>query len=280
MPLAPRTLWLTAIALLAFASNSILTRMALGARHIDAASFTCVRLVSGAAMLWLLSRSKSDPGLSRRERVSTALALFFYAAPFSYAYLRIGAAVGALVLFGVVQLTMMGYGIYRGERPTPLSYCGLALALFGLSWLTLPRASRPDPLGLALMVVAGVAWGVYSLLGKKSRAPVAANAWSFLLCVPLALALVLAEHRTLSIGTRGLVLAIASGALTSGLGYAVWYRALAYLTATRAAIVQLSVPVIAGLGAVLFLGEALTSRLVVSALAILGGIALFLGART
>jgi drug/metabolite transporter (DMT)-like permease len=183
-------------------------------------------------------------------------------------------------LFGVVQLTMMGYGIYRGERPTPLSYCGLALALFGLSWLTLPRASRPDPLGLALMVVAGVAWGVYSLLGKKSRAPVAANAWSFLLCVPLALALVLAEHRTLSLGTRGLVLAVASGALTSGLGYAVWYRALAYLTATRAAIVQLSVPVIAGLGAVLFLGEALTSRLVVSALAILGGIALFLGART
>jgi drug/metabolite transporter (DMT)-like permease len=257
--------------------------MALGARHIDAASFTCVRLASGAAVLWFLSRSRSDPGLSRREQVATALALFFYAAPFSYAYLRIGAAVGALVLFGVVQFTMMGYGLYRGERPSPLSYCGLALALFGLCWLTLPRASRPDPLGLSLMVLAGVAWGVYSLLGKKSRAPLAANAKSFLLGVPLALLLVIAERRSLSLspslGARGLVLAVVSGAVTSGLGYAVWYRALAGLTATRAAIVQLSVPVLAGLGAVLFLGESLTSRLVVSALAILGGIAVFLAAK-
>jgi drug/metabolite transporter (DMT)-like permease len=271
---------LTLLALFAFAANSILTRMALGSGSIDAASFTFVRLASGASMLWLLTRSMpAEPTISGTKRVAGALALFAYAAPFSFAYLRIGAATGALVLFGVVQLTMVAYGLYRGERPSGPSFVGLGVAVMGLCFLTLPRAQRPDAWGLALMVVAGVAWGVYSLLGKKSRTPLASNARSFLWSVPLSLLLLLLESGSLSVSARGLLLALASGAVTSGLGYAVWYRALGGLRATQAAVVQLSVPVLAGIGAVLFLGETLAPRLLVAGVAILGGIALFLGAK-
>jgi drug/metabolite transporter (DMT)-like permease len=184
-----RTLSLTLLALMAFASNSILARLALGSNQIDAATFSSIRLCAGAVALAVIVRVKSGAWTALRFPALTgALALFAYAAPFSFAYLRIGAAVGALVLFGVVQLTMIGYGVIRGERPTVWVWAGVVLAVIGLAALTMPASSRPDPIGLLLMAIAGVAWAVYSLLGTRARDPIIANAQSFLWSCPLALA--------------------------------------------------------------------------------------------
>ena len=279
--MAPRplqTATLTVLALIAFAANSLLTRLALDSGTIDAASFTGIRLAAGAAMLVALT----GRGLLRRgnargwARLAGPVALFVYAAPFSFAYMRIGAAVGALVLFGSVQLTMIGWAMLRGEQPGPRVAVGIALAAGGLLLLTLPGASRPDPLGAALMAVAGIAWGVYSLCGRGSRDPLAANARNFAWSVPLALALSLSTLDDAEVSGRGLWLAVISGALTSGLGYAIWFRALRGLSATRAGVVQLSVPVLAAFGAAIFLGESVTTRLVGSSVAVLGGVGLAL----
>ena len=276
-----RTVALTLLALVAFASNSLLTRLALGTRQLDAASFTALRLASGALMLTaiVLVQSRSW-GALRGAAIAGPLALFVYAAPFSFAYLRIGAAVGALVLFGVVQLTMIGYGIARGERPTPIMWLGLVLAGGGLLVLTVPAVSRPDPLGVLLMVAAGIAWAVYTLVGRGTSDPLAANARSFLWSTPLALLLVALARAPVHATARGIVLALVSGAVTSGIGYAIWYRALPRLTVTQAAVAQLSVPVIAAAGAVLTLGESLTPRLVLSGVAVLSGVGLVLSARS
>ena len=280
-PVGAGTIALTLLALVAFASNSLLTRLALGSHQLDAASFTALRLASGAAMLaaLVIARSRSWSAL-RGAGIAGPVALFVYAAPFSFAYLRIGAAVGALVLFGVVQLTMIGYGIARGERPTPMMWAGLALAAGGLLGLTLPAVARPDPLGVALMAVAGVAWAVYTLVGRGTSDPLAANARSFVWSTPLAMLLVAVARGPVQASGRGVALALISGAVTSGLGYAVWYRALPRLSVTQAAVAQLSVPVIAALGAALTLGETLTARLVISGLAVLAGVALVLTARS
>ncbi|HET9450073.1 MAG TPA: EamA family transporter, partial [Aggregicoccus sp.] len=212
----------------------------------------------------------------------SALALFAYAAGFSLAYVRIGAGVGALLLFGCVQLTMLGAGLARGERPRALEWVGLAVALSGLVGLTLPGASAPDAVGALLMAGAGAAWGLYSLRGRGARNPLAATAGNFLRSVPLAallwlLALLLGQASSAS--ARGLALAAASGALASGLGYSLWYAALPSLSAARAAIVQLSVPVLAAAGAVLLLDEPLTQRLVLGGAALLLGVLLSLRAR-
>ena len=277
-----RTAVFTVLALVGFAANSLLCRAALasGGRLIDAASFTSVRLVSGALMLGLLLRVHG----SRYQGGSwgSALALFAYAAGFSLAYVRIPAGVGALLLFGCVQATMLGTGLVRGERPRPLEWAGLLLALGGLVGLTAPGAAAPDVVGAALMAGAGVAWGVYSLRGRGSTNPTVATAQNFLLSVPLALALSAvsavvqgAPHAT----AQGLMLAVASGALTSGIGYSLWYAALPHLTATRAAIVQLSVPVLAATGGVLLLGEHVTMRLLGAGTALLCGVLLALAAR-
>ena len=280
-PVGAGTVALTLVALVAFASNSLLTRLALGSRQIDAASFTALRLAAGAVMLaaLVLAQSRSWTAL-RGAGVAGPVALFVYAAPFSFAYLRIGAAVGALVLFGVVQLTMIGYGIARGERPTPATWLGLALAAGGLLALTLPAVARPDPLGVALMTVAGIAWAVYTLVGRRTPDPLAANARSFVWSTPLAMLLVALARGPVEATGRGVVLALISGAVTSGLGYAVWYRALPRLTVTQAAVAQLSVPVIAAVGAGLALGEMLSARLVLSGIAVLAGVAIVLGARS
>lgn len=275
------TIALTLLALVAFASNSLLTRLALESRQLDAASFTALRLASGAVMLAALAvaRSRSWSTL-RGAGVAGPVALFVYAAPFSFAYLRIGAAVGALVLFGVVQLTMIGYGIARGERPTPMMWAGLALAAGGLLVLVLPAVARPDPLGVALMAVAGVAWAVYTLVGRGTSDPLAANARSFVWSTPLAMLLVAVARAPVQATSRGVLLALLSGAVTSGLGYAIWYRALPRITVTQAAVAQLSVPVIAALGAALTLGETLSTRLVLSGVAVLAGVGLVLTARS
>lgn len=281
-----RTLLATVAALIGFAGNSLLCRAALGTNTIDAWSFTAVRLGGGAATLALLQRLVADRGARGRSSsasLPSALALYGYAALFSLAYLRLPTGVGALVLFACVQATMLGWSISRGARPGCFEWIGLAVAIAGLVLLTLPGASMPDPLGLALMALAGIAWGVYSLRGRANRAPLAATSGNFARSAPLALAALLAAHLHGSLHAlpRGAALALASGALASGLGYSFWYLALPGLSATRAALVQLVVPVLAAGGGVLLLGESLTPRLVLSGALILGGvgIAVLVGGR-
>jgi len=275
------TALLTAATLTAFAFNSILTRLALGRGLIDASGFTAVRLAAGALVLALLVRRAAGSWRPLRwPGLSGPLALFAYAAPFSFAYLRIGAATGALALFGTVQLTMIGWGVAHGERPGARTWLGLLLAAIGLSALTLPAARRPDLPGLLLMLVAGAAWAAYSLQGKRATDPLAANARAFLWSLPLALPLAAVTFDPAAWSAGGLLLAVTSGAVTSGLGYALWYRVLRGLTATRAAIAQLCVPVIAAAAAVVLLGESLDLRLVSSGALVLGGVALALTARS
>jgi drug/metabolite transporter (DMT)-like permease len=274
------TVALTLLALVAFASNSLLTRQALGAHEIDAATFTLARLVSGAVVLALLARARGVAvAPSRRHGARGPAALFIYAAPFSFAYLRIGAAVGALVAFGVVQLTMVAHAIVHGERPSAGTWLGLALATTGLGALTLPAVSRPDPLGVALMAVAGAAWAAYTIAGKTAGDPIAANAWSFVGASVLGAILWAVSRASTTPTARGLGLALISGGVTSGLGYAVWYRALPRLSTMQAAVAQLAVPVIAALGAALLLHEHLGMRFVFCAAAVLGGVGVALSSR-
>jgi drug/metabolite transporter (DMT)-like permease len=268
-----RTASLTAIAMLAFAANSLLCRAALKHTAMDAASFTTLRLVSGALMLWLLVKLKSGGGTGRGTWLS-GLALFAYAAGFSFAYSSLPAASGALLLFGAVQATMVAHGVWAGERFRGWQLVGLLLAFGGLVGLLLPGLSAPPWFGAVLMLAAGVAWGVYSLRGRGQGDPVRVTAGNFLRAAPMALVLSLLTINHVSVDGAGVALALASGVLTSAVGYVIWYAALPALKATSAATVQLSVPVIAALGGVLLLGEAITLRLVLASVAILGGIAL------
>ena len=273
-----RTLLLTALAMLAFAGNSLLCRLALRETAIDAASFTSLRLLAGALTLWLLLRLR--PGhAALAGNWFAATALFAYAAAFSFAYLSLDAGVGALLLFGAVQLSMIVWGLYRGERFRLMAGSGLLLALGGLIALLLPGATAPALGGALLMLLAGVAWGVYSLLGRGVGDPLAATAGNFLRAVPLALLVSALLLGRADWDGPGLVYALLSGALTSGIGYAIWYTALRGLQAFQAATVQLSVPILAALAGSLLLGEALSLRLLLSAAAVLGGIALVLGAK-
>jgi drug/metabolite transporter (DMT)-like permease len=274
-----RVIALTVLALLGFAANSLLCRAALegGAWRIDAASFTSVRLLSGALVLGVLLRVRGR--VERRGSWGSALALFVYAAGFSLAYVRISAGMGALLLFGCVQATMLGVGLSRGERPRIQEWVGLVLALGGLLVLRWPGATAPEPVGATLMAGAGVAWGVYSLRGRGAGDPLASTADNFLRAVPFTLvlsALSWAAFEQPRLTPSGLGLAVASGALASGVGYSLWYAALAHLTALRAAVVQLLVPVVAALGGVVWLGETLTARLVGAGGALLGGVLLAL----
>jgi drug/metabolite transporter (DMT)-like permease len=273
-----RTTAFTAAALVGFAANSLLCRGALGRGHADAATFTSIRLVSGALALWLLAR-RAPSAIFAAGRWPSAAALFTYAAAFSLAYVRIGAAVGALLAFGAVQATMIAWALRTGERPGWTEWGGLALAAGGVIFLVSGGLRAPDPAGAALMLLAGVAWGVYSLIGRSSVRPLETTAGNFARTVPFTIAFSLASPGAAHVTRTGFVLAVASGAIASGVGYSLWYGALPGLTATRAAVVQLSVPVLAALGGVLLLGESLTARLVGSAAAILGGVALAIGGR-
>lgn len=269
-----RIVALTSLAMMAFASNSLFCRGALRDTGIDAASFTSIRLISGALMLWLLVRlRRGEP--EGRGNWPSALALFVYAAAFSFAYVSLTAATGALLAFGAVQATMMGRGIWMGERLRPLQIVGFVVALAGLVGLLLPGLSAPPLYGSLLMLAAGAAWGVYSLRGKGRGDPLCVTAGNFMRAAPLsvALSLLLMFNKT-SLDATGVLYALASGALASALGYAVWYTVLPGLKATKAAVVQLSVPVLASLGGIVFLGEPVTLRLTAASAAILGGIAL------
>ncbi len=268
---------LTAMALCCFAGNSLLCRLALAEQRIDAASFTAVRLASGALVLALLALRKPRPASVRRSSWLSGLLLFGYAAPFSYAYLRLGAAMGALILFASVQVTMIGWAVARGGRPPALAWLGIAAAVAGLVGITAPSASAPDPLGTAGMVLAGIAWGAYSLRGRVAGAePLVVSAASFARTLPLAALLLGSAAVALDThaSARGVALAIVSGAVASGVGYAIWYTALPGLGATRAAVLQLLVPVLATVGAAFWLGESVSMRFIVASGAILGGVML------
>lgn len=268
-----RLLVLVVLTMIAFAGNSLLCRLALRNTPIDAASFTSIRIVSGALALWLIVRVR-DGGGSLGGNFGSALVLFGYAILFSFAYLSLPAGSGALLLFGAVQATMIGWGLHSGERLLARQWLGVALASAGLVGLVLPGISAPSPLGSALMLGAGVGWGIYSLRGRGGGDPTRTNAGNFIRAVPFALLASVACASQLRLDGRGVIYAVASGALTSGVGYSIWYTALKGLKATQAATIQLSVPVIAALGGVLFLDEHVGVRLVLAAAAILGGIAL------
>ncbi len=272
---AIRLTLLTAITMIAFAGNSLLCRAALAETHIDAASFTSIRLLSGALTLlilvWIRTRSPSVAGNWR-----SALALFVYAAGFSFAYIQLTAATGALLLFGAVQCTMIGYGLCKGERMNWIQILGVLVAVGGLIGLLLPGLSAPPLLGASLMLMAGTGWGVYSLRGRGTLDATRDTAGNFLRALPFALALsaLLLSHA--NVDPHGAAFAFASGALASGLGYAIWYAVLPALKATSAATVQLSVPAIAAIGGALLIGEPITLRVTVSSVAILGGVAMFI----
>jgi drug/metabolite transporter (DMT)-like permease len=268
-----RIVVLATLAMIAFAANSLLCRVALRDSGIDAGSFTAIRILSGAIVLWLIVRVRGNsPGLAGSWK--SALALFVYAAGFSYAYLRLPAAVGALILFGAVQATMIGHGLWRGERMSGVQVLGLCSAFAGLIALLLPGLSAPPPLSSALMLAAGVAWGIYSLRGKGSGDPLSTTAGNFLRAVPMTAVLWLSMAAEVTLTGSGIWYAVLSGGLASGVGYAIWYAALPAIRATNAATIQLSVPVIAALGGVIFLGEAVTLRVLLCSAGILGGIAL------
>ena len=272
------TLALTAAAMVAFAANSILCRLALGLGLIDAASFATIRTISGALVLAGILLLRQKP-VTARPNWRSVLALYLYMVFFAFAYLSLSAGTGALILFGAVQLTMFTVALRHGEHFPAVSWAGLALAIGGLVYLVSPGLTAPDPLGAALMTVAGIAWGAYSLVGRSAADPTEATAHNFLYAVPLVVATSLVFLGDVEVTAAGAGYAVASGAVASGIGYAIWYTALKGLTGTAAATVQLSVPVIAAVGGVLLLSEAVTLRLVVASAATLGGVALVLTQR-
>ncbi|CAM5222197.1 DMT family transporter [Alishewanella longhuensis] len=277
---AMRLALLTFLALLAFAGNSLLCRVALAHTTIDAASFTTVRLVSGALVLWLLARLHyAKTAAVGQGNWLSALALFAYAAGFSFAYTQLDTGMGALILFGAVQATMIGYGIWRGERLTLWQWLGLGLALSGLAVLLWPGDAGASLPAALLMLAAGMAWGLYSLRGKGAGHPLQVTAGNFVLAVPMALLLSLVFFANARFDVIGLSYALLSGILTSGVGYAIWYSVLPQLTASSAATLQLSVPLLAAVAGILLLQEPVTVRLVLAALAICCGITLVIFAK-
>lgn len=269
---------LVALALAAFAGNSLLARVALRDGGMDAASFTAIRLVSGALVLWALVSLRRAPAARGSGDWISALALFAYAALFSLAYVQLEAGAGALLLFGAVQATMIGRGLAAGERLARWQWLGLLVALAGLVGLLLPGLSAPPPLPSLLMLGAGVAWGAYSLRGRGALDPLRTTAGNFLRTLPMAALFLLALLSQLQVDTPGLLAALASGALASGVGYAIWYTALPSLRRASAATLQLAVPLIVAVAGVLWLGEPATLRLLLAGAAILGGVALVLRA--
>ena len=288
-PTTPRTLVLTAVAMLAFAANSLLCRLALRGLHIDALSFGCIRLLAGAITLALVLHWRAQPAApiapaapakpAKPDQWAAAM-LFGYVTFFSYAYLSLSAGSGALILFGAVQLTMIGAGLRAGERFSPVAWAGVLAATAGLAWLVAPGVQAPPLVGALAMALAGVAWGVYSLRGRGVADALAATSRSFnratLWALGLGAVLAVVQPGQTHADMAGVALAVGSGAVASGLGYVVWYAALRGLAAMQAASVQLSVPLLAALGGVLLLDEAITLRLAFATPVILGGIALAL----
>ncbi|MGB5308713.1 MAG: DMT family transporter [Arenicellales bacterium] len=269
-----RTIILTALALTAFAANSVLCRLALGDRTIDASSFTVVRLLSGAIVLFLIIKVKNKSGMPTKGSWSASLMLFLYAITFSFAYITLDTGTGALILFGSVQITMILLSILSGSRLHITEWLGVVISFLGFLYLVLPGVTTPSLPGFILMTVAGIAWGIYTLKGRGSTSPVIDTAYNFLRTIPFVSILAVLTFNQMSYSSAGILLAVLSGAIASGIGYAIWYSALRGLSTAQAAVVQLLVPVIAALGGVIFVSEAITLRLTLSAILILGGILL------
>jgi drug/metabolite transporter (DMT)-like permease len=278
-----RLFLITSVTMIAFAANSVFARLALGATAIDPAGYSLVRLVSGAAMLAFLvlyaRKGKFDRLLDKGSWASAA-ALFAYAAAFSFAYVVLHTGTGALILFACVQGTMIGWGLICGDRPIALEWLGLVIAFGAFVWLVSPGLAGPDPVGAGLMAVSGIAWGIYSLRGKSASDPLSATAGNFVRSVPIAIVLAAIFLTQIHATPFGILMAVLSGAVTSGMGYALWYRALRELTSTQGAIVQLTVPAIAAAGGIILLGEPLTLRFAICSILILGGVAIAILART
>lgn len=274
---------ITSLTMIAFAANSVFARLALGDLAIDPAGYSLVRLVSGAVMLAFLVLRAKKGGLNsllHEGSWASAGALFTYAAAFSFAYVVLHTGTGALILFACVQGTMIGWGLVRGDRPVPLEWLGLIVAFGAFVWLVSPGLAGPDPVGAGLMALSGIAWGIYSLRGKSATDPLSATAGNFIRSVPVAIVLAAIFLSQMQATPFGLLMAALSGAVTSGMGYALWYRALRGLTSTQGAIVQLTVPAIAAAGGILLLSEPLTLRFVICSILILGGVAIAILART
>ena len=273
-----RIVAVTIFTLVAFALNSLLCRMALGEARIDASSFTVLRLASGAVTLFVIAgRRRHGPGAPRAGSWTSGFVLFLYAIAFSFAYLELSTGTGALILFGCVQTTMVLAGLCAGERPRGHEWAGAGIALAGLVALVAPGLTAPSPLGSVSMAAAGIGWGIYSLRGRGSTDPVGDTAGNFLRALPFVFVVGIAALSRLHLSAVGALLAVTSGAVTSGLGYVAWYTALRRLSATRAATVQLAVPVLAAGMGVAFLAESITPRLVVCTLVVLGGVRLAIG---
>ena len=279
-----RTILFTAFALIAFAANSLFNRLALGSNAIDASSYVGIRLVSGAATLWLLnSVSKgiltfsNKPFLDNfKPRFLSAFYLFAYGIAFSYAYRSLNSGMGAFILFGTVQTTMLSMAVLKGERPHISEWLGLAVALGGLVYLVFPGLSAPDPFGAFLMLISGIAWAFYTLRGRGVKDPLETTALNFICSVPMVLLVNMVYIQKAHISIEGVIYAFISGALTSGVGYAIWYTALRGLTTTQAALLQLLVPILAAIGGVIFLSENITTRLIIAGILIMAGVILAL----
>ena len=270
-----RTIFLTSLALTAFAANSVLCRLALGAGAIDAASFTAIRLFSGIITIFLILVLRREKKLiPRKGSWTSSLMLFLYAITFSYAYITLDTGTGALILFGAVQITMILISLFSGNRLHMSEWGGMVLSFGGFVYLVLPGVSTPSPLGFSLMMFSGIAWGIYTLRGRDSKNPLQDTAHNFMRTIPLIAIFIVITFSQSQYSLEGVIYASLSGGLASGLGYSIWYAALRGLSATQAAVIQLLVPVIAALGGILFVSEVITSRLAISASMILGGILL------
>jgi len=271
-----KTVTLTGLAMIAFTANSLLCRMALGGSLIDAASFTTLRLVAGALTLWLIVAAVHHAKVPRQGDWIAAAMLFLYAIGFSLGYVSLSVGTGALILVGAVQFTMLAIGLREGERFALLSWAGFALAAAGLVYLVSPGLTAPAPVGASMMVISGIAWGIYTLRGRGVADPLLATSGNFLRTVPITIVASLLFLSNMHAQWLGIALAIVSGAIASGVGYVIWYAALRGLTAARAAAVQLAVPVMIAFGGALFLSEPVTLRLLIASAAILGGLGLVL----
>lgn len=268
-----KTIAFTALALVAFAANSVLCRLALGEKTIDASGFTVIRLLSGAIVLLAIAAIRNhNTALSVKGSWFSAFMLFLYAVTFSFAYISLDTGTGALVLFGSVQITMVLASILSGYRLHAAEWLGVTMAFAGFAYLVLPGITTPSAEGFLLMSAAGIAWGIYTVRGRSSQSPLMDTAWNFMRTIPLLIIPVILTIKQMQFSTAGILLAVVSGGIASGIGYAIWYTALGGLSATQAAVVQLLVPVIAAFGGVVFVAETLTLRLAVSAAMILGGI--------
>lgn len=268
-----KTILLTGLALIAFAANSVLCRLALGNDAIDASSFTVIRLVSGTVVLLLiLATTRNITGSSTKGSWFAGLMLFLYAVTFSYAYISLDTGTGALILFGSVQITMILLSLFSGARLHFTEWLGVTIAFVGFVYLILPEVSTPSIIGFLLMTIAGIAWGIYTLKGRGSKNPLMDTSYNFLRTIPLVVLLAVTTISNVNYSYEGILLALLSGGITSALGYTIWYIALGGLSATQAAVLQLLVPVIAALGGVVFVSEAITLRLIISATLVLGGI--------